>query len=326
MSRPINWQGLSALRSRFLEQDFPEHGYWSPELLEDYDQTFAVRIGWKWDAVLNELKQRGWQPPSTRIVDWGCGTGIASRKFLEHFPGFKTDSLTLWDAVPRSMEYARRRLGEAYPALNVRCASQSPYKRPGILLLSHVINELDEQALEQLSAVAARAEVVIWVEPGSRAESRKLSAVRDSLLSGLRVVAPCAHASACPMLTEAHERHWCHSFTRPPSEVHQSPHWSAFARELNIDLGTVPYTFLVMQAAAINMPTKYSRVIGHPRAFKRYLRVLCCHEAGLDEWSLSPSSDKSVYKEAKKDALFPLIRCDVDNQRIRSVERWQISC
>ena len=51
-----------------------------------YDETFAARIGWKIDAVIRDLQRLGWKPMSCRLVDWGCGTGIATRRILAAWP------------------------------------------------------------------------------------------------------------------------------------------------------------------------------------------------------------------------------------------------
>ena len=80
---PAEIATLERLRGRFLAPDTRAGDYWrSEEELALYDSTFGERIGWKWDAVLSELSVRGWQPQGRRLVDWGCGSGIASRRVL----------------------------------------------------------------------------------------------------------------------------------------------------------------------------------------------------------------------------------------------------
>ena len=78
------------MRRRFLSEDpTGVRDYWdSPVTVAAYDRSFAQRIGWKWTAVMEELSARGWTLPQniSRIVDWGCGSGIASRIFLENIP------------------------------------------------------------------------------------------------------------------------------------------------------------------------------------------------------------------------------------------------
>ena len=78
---------LERLRARFLDAPSEGGDYWSsPDLLAAYDATFGERIGWKWDAVLAELRARGWAPPAgTAVLDWGCGSGVAGRRVLGAF-------------------------------------------------------------------------------------------------------------------------------------------------------------------------------------------------------------------------------------------------
>ncbi|MCA8957882.1 MAG: hypothetical protein KDC87_17535, partial [Planctomycetes bacterium] len=84
---------LRAIRQRFLDAGESAHGigdYWASDLdLLHYDAVFAERIGWKWDAVLDEIDARGGlavtEARSATLLDWGCGTGIASRRFVERF-------------------------------------------------------------------------------------------------------------------------------------------------------------------------------------------------------------------------------------------------
>ena len=79
---------LVRLRQGFLSGTAGTQDYWrGTEDLDLYERTFAQRIGWKWDAVLGELEGRGWMPPSRTLVDWGCGTGIASRRVSAHWAG-----------------------------------------------------------------------------------------------------------------------------------------------------------------------------------------------------------------------------------------------
>lgn len=82
----FDWEGLARLRDAFLRGTAGQEDYWNSETdLVAYDATFAQRIGWKWDFVLEDLRQLGWSPPPGELVDWGCGTGIAARACLDHF-------------------------------------------------------------------------------------------------------------------------------------------------------------------------------------------------------------------------------------------------
>src|ERR1051325_5759038 len=94
----IDWPALERLRAAFLAGSAGARDYWQTERdLASYDLTFAQRIGWKWDYVLDELRRRGWAPPAGGLLDWGGGSGIATRAFLAHFGPASASQLLLWD-------------------------------------------------------------------------------------------------------------------------------------------------------------------------------------------------------------------------------------
>src|SRR5436189_3381245 len=105
---------LRKLRERFLDRTAGERDYWkTADELALYDATFGERIGWKWDAVLAELVARGWQPRSHRVLDWGCGSGVAGRCVLAQWPHF--ESLALHDRSPLARRFAVQRTRVEYP-------------------------------------------------------------------------------------------------------------------------------------------------------------------------------------------------------------------
>jgi hypothetical protein len=317
----IDWEGLRRIRKHFLAAEGPAGNYWSSlRLLESYDRTFAERIGWKWEAVFHELKLRGWQPRPGPVTDWGCGTAMAARKFLEYAGTDGVAFLVLWDQVENAIKYGTRRVNRFFPQVTVRPARQAPFKNPGILLISHVLNELSEKQLEELVQLVAKAEAVIWVEPGTFEASRALISIREKLRPHLQVIAPCTHQEVCGLTAKGKEPHWCHHFTQPPARVHQDPHWSRFVSELNIDLGTLPYSFLAMDKQASPPLDKGVRVIGHPRQYKGHCRLLCCREQGVSECSLSAKPDKQLFKDVKKEKVFPLFQMEVENERITWIQ------
>ena len=194
----LNWAALDRLRARFLAGPGGDGPYWETEDdLASYDFTYGERIGWKWDHVLRELRQRGWRPTSRDVFDWGCGSGVAARRVISFLGPGNIDSLTLWDHSPLACDYAAGAAQRAFPALRTAqatpglLAADSPI---GLLVVSHVLNELTPEALATLRHLIARSEAVIWVEPGTRDVSRQLGRIRDDIRVNFRVVAPCTHA------------------------------------------------------------------------------------------------------------------------------------
>jgi hypothetical protein len=331
----VNWNALQRLRTRFLQFDqrdagpsikgsgngAPDHSnYWrSLSDLVSYDGTFAERIGWKWDTVLAELKTRGWAPPEGTLLDWGCGTGVAGRRVAAAWPA-AFQRLLLSDRSGPARHFSQERAHAELPGLEARTAA--PEEGAEVLVLSHVLNELNREALEKLLALASRAQVILWVEPGTYPVSRRLIAIRERLLPDFRVVSPCTHQATCGLLTASNERHWCHHFARVPSFVHTDPGWGKFAKTLELDLSSVPFSYLVLDrrpAPAAPDPAE-ARVIGVPRYYKGFAKVLSCQADGVAERVLQKRDAPELLKAMKK-APGSLFRWDRDGEKIHGGEQ-----
>lgn len=308
----LDWPTLDRLRERFLD-GAPEAGpYWeSPDDLASYDLTYGERIGWKWDQVLRELRLRGWKPAArTRaVLDWGCGSGIAARRVISFFGPEAFDSLVVWDHSPLAAEFAEDAARRDFASLHVARATSSLLAGDstiGLLVVSHVLNELDPQALASLRALSARADAVIWVEPGTHLVSRRLGRLRDELRDTFRLIAPCTHALRCPMFAEANERHWCHFFAPPPPGVLADSDWVRFGQRAGIDLRSLPYAFVALERARPGEPSAptsdpaLARVIGRIEHRKPHARLMSCDASGLAELALPKRADPALWKQLER--------------------------
>lgn len=310
----LDWSALDRLRQKFLSSTPGAAAgvYWeTPADLASYDFTYGERIGWKWDQVLRELRLRHWQPATTTrsVFDWGCGSGVAARRVISFFGAENFDTLTVWDHSRLACDYAASAAQAAFPSLRVSLAAPalssplsalSPSGPIGLLLISHVLNELSPDALATLLTLVARAEAVLWVEPGTHAVSRHLGSLREKLLAtaSFRVVAPCTHQNTCPIFAPDHTRDWCHHFAPPPSEIFANPDWVKFGQRAGIDLRSLPYAFLALDRLrdAPPPPADLARVIGRPEHFKPYVRLLNCDSSGLAELELPKRTDLALFK------------------------------
>lgn len=301
----VDWHALRALRARFLDFDEDDPGaqpdradYWSsPAALRSYDFTFAERIGWKWDTVLDELRVRGWSPPVGGVLDWGCGTGVASRRVLGAWPGI-AQRLVLSDRSHSAARFATERSRALFPGVSIESGT---LEKPDLLVLSHVINELAPDALENLLAIVRRAQAVLWVEAGTWQVSRKLIAVREQLKDEFQIIAPCTHALQCGMLAAGNERHWCHHFAKIPGFVHQDSGWSHFSTALDIDISSLPFSYLVLDRRPAPAASDLSRVIGMPRIYKGFAKILSCQSDGVTDLTLQKRDAPELFKELRKD-------------------------
>ena len=315
----INWESLEHLRTAFLAGTAGASDYWQTEAdLASYDATFAQRIGWKWDYVLLELQWRGWTPLPGELLDWGCGSGIASRAFLDLFGAASVSSLRLQDRSSLAVQFATRRAREKYPELSVLAGLS---EQPATLLISHVLTELNQAQTEELVALAAKASTVIWVEPGTYEVSYTLVAIREKLRGESNIVAPCTHQARCGLLAAGNERHWCHHFASPPSEIFQDGGWSRFANLTGIDLRDLPLSFLVLDKRPVPvLPAGAARVIGHPRIYKPHALLLGCDESGVRERKLTKRALPAEFKRLKKECD-PLQVWEAEGDEIVSVAK-----
>lgn len=296
----VDWDVLERLRDRFLDRAEAGGPYWNDARdLANYDFTFGRRIAWKWAAVLEPLFRRGWQPPARRLIDWGCGTGIAARSLLAYAPQGTLNEVVLWDHSPGATTFAADRIAAKYPDVTVQVAEPSvltPANESFILVVSHVLNELDDDARETLLNLAGQAAAVIWIEPGTHDDSRALIAVRETLRAGFHCLAPCPHNDTCGMLTPENERHWCHHFAQPPTEVFTNAGWGRFSRQLGIDLRRLPYSHFVLDRRPPGELIGTNRIIGEPRTSSGLMRILRCHATGVQEVELQRRDSPALWK------------------------------
>jgi SAM-dependent methyltransferase len=228
---------------------------------------------------MTDLDRIGWTPPKGgSLLDWGCGSGVAGRVVTRHFGQNTFRRHAVWDRSPLAVRYAQRRARESFPGLEVANYEPGPIS---VLVVSHVLNELDAPQRHDLLEAVARAETVIWVEPGTHEDSRRLAAVRELLRADFRIIAPCPHASVCGALAEGRERDWCHFFAKAPPEIFSDPEWARFAKEVGVDLRSLPYSYLVLDRRPSPTPPRNGlRLLGRPRSDKAAVRVVACTPDG----------------------------------------------
>jgi len=347
----IDWSALERLRDGFLSGTAAPADYWtSPAQLAAYDLTFAARIGWKWDFVLGELARRGWSPPPGAVLDWGCGTGVAARRFVHHFGPAAVPRVTLSDRSRRALDFAAGRFAAECPGVKVTldpaaassAANPSPSGeggpsgpgeglRPtdftlvhgsapvGTLLVSHVLSELAPVQLDALLDLAAQCAAVIWVEPGSFDSSRSLiTSVRERLRDRFTIKAPCTHQESCGLLVPENARHWCHQFAASPPEIYQDANWSRFARTVGVDLRSLPLSFLVLdrRTEAAPLPENALRLLGRPRMEKARALLFGCDRSGVRDRRFLKRRDGAAFRLARHGDLATLLLCRQDGDEI----------
>ena len=142
--------------------------------------------------------------------------------------------------------------------------------------------------------------------------------IREELRNEFRVVAPCTHSERCGLLTEANAPHWCHYFASPPPALYADSDWVKFGQRAGIDLRSLPYSFLVLQRAPIpTTDTSVGRIIGEPRHYKGYAKLLSCGPTGVEELMLQKRDEPELFKALKRETGVPVYQWKRDGDRIK---------
>lgn len=309
----LNWERLRELRQIFLGERQEGQDYWdSSETLDCYDQTFAQRIGWKWDFVLSEIKKSGWGPENDSIVcDLACGSGIAGRSFLYEHDHSLIRAIHYSDRSTLAKEYAESRHEESFPSIPV-----TPYfpEKDAFYLISHIGTEISESDIEKiLTTLKQKAYGFIWVEPGAFGTGRLLSQVRDKLLGDFNPWAPCPNSLSCPVLLPGYWEDWCHQFAKPPSNIFQDSFWARFSKELKVDLRSLPVSFLCMDKRLPENEKGLGRFLGRPKVNKFQVEMQTCFDGHLDQLCIRKRNQPKLYKAFKKgdfESLSPITEND----------------
>jgi hypothetical protein len=298
----MNWQRLDELRRIFLSASESNgvRDYWQDlELLALYDQTLAERIRWKWQAVWQDLHARGWmsQEAFETVTDWGCGTGIAIRSLLDFQSSLNhltVKRIHLIDRSAMATQFARTRILEKFPGVDVQIGSPSGNGSGQLFLSSHVGNELNAEGRSFLVRMIKKADRVVMVEPGTKDASRFLIEMRSMLRKQFHIDAPCFRQEQCPLESRG-SKDWCHQFAAVPVEVHHSAFWSEFARRLKIDINSVPLSYLALSKGNPMDRSEVSMtLIGAERRLKHRNEILACRSEG----PLAPVDVAKIQKAA----------------------------
>ncbi|MDC0768324.1 small ribosomal subunit Rsm22 family protein [Streptomyces sp. HD] len=233
-----------------------------------------------------------WVPASH--VDVGGGTGAAIWAATATWPGER--DVTVLDWAEPALAIGRD-IATANPALKntrwqrARIGSALALDPADLVTVSYVLNELtapDRTIL--VDAVAAAAQSVVIVEPGTPDGYTRVIEARDRLVTaGFRIAAPCPHSAACPIVPGTD---WCHFSARVSrSSLHRQIKGGSLAYE--------DEKFSYVAATRLPVTPAPARVVRKPQIRKgQVLLDLCETEPSLRRTTVTKRHG-DLYKAAR---------------------------
>jgi ribosomal protein RSM22 (predicted rRNA methylase) len=161
---------------------------------------------------------------------------------------------------------------------------------PDLVVLGHVLNELEPEARQQVVAAAwALADgLLLIVEPGTPEGFAVVRAAREQLLAqGARTIAPCTHDQPCPL-----EGDWCHF----PQRLRR-PDFQRRARDAPSPWEDSKFAYAAMARFAPESPI-WGRVIREATSNKAYAEVKVSSVAGVARYRALKRS-REAFRQVK---------------------------
>ncbi|UIJ70892.1 small ribosomal subunit Rsm22 family protein [Aurantimonas sp. HBX-1] len=242
------------------------------------------------------VRQPAFAPQS--LLDVGAGPGTALWAALDTFGSL--GAATLVEASPPALAVGRALcetgLSDAGVAIEWvqadALAALSARQPADLVTLAYVLDELPPSAIPGLVAELWRLarQVLVIVEPGTTGGWQRILAARDQLLAeGASILAPCPHATACPLTPPD----WCHFAERVErSRTHRLTKG-----------GTVPYEdekFIYLAVAREAAPPPPARVLAPPRGGSGKVQLKLCTAAGTLQERLVTKREGDTFRSARR--------------------------
>lgn len=243
------------------------------------------------------LRVGEWRPRS--LLDLGGGPGTAAWAATDIWPDI--ESVTVLDREPALLEFGRDAAAQSSsPALReakwlaAGLPGGVPRGQSSLVILANVVSELGptENPLVLRRAWEACDGVLVIVEPGTPPGFRAIEEARRLMISlGAHVLAPCPHASACPLAEAAPD--WCHF-----SERHERPEFQRRVKDASLPWEDAKVSFVVL-ARFESAGRPWARVLRHPWHAKGHADLRLCTEAGAADRTVARSAGAG-WKLARK--------------------------
>jgi ribosomal protein RSM22 (predicted rRNA methylase) len=224
------------------------------------------------------------------LLDFGAGPGTVLWAARDCWPDLAAATLIEAGASMRKFgaEFAPQ---SGVAAIDWR--GDAPNTGPrDLVTIAYVLDELDDAQrailVQQLWSLTG--DTLLIVEPGTPAGYKRILDARDLLLrQGAHMIAPCPHASACPLV----DPDWCHFSRRVArSRAHLA------AKNAEVPWEDEKFSYLAMARNSVSLPA--ARVIAPPRAGSGKVELKLCASDGTAELVLVTKREGARYKQARR--------------------------
>ncbi len=255
--------------------------------------TFAQSYGAL--ATLPPRLGPDWSPRT--VLDLGSGPGTALWATAELWP--EADWATAVDRSRPLVEVGRELARAAPQSLLRGCCwiegdlCETIFPSADLVILAHSLAELPGAGRSDLieRAWSACEGVLTVIEPGTPGGFQVVERARTRLLElGAQLLAPCPHATLCPL---AGADSWCHF----PQRV-ERPWFQRETKGAELGWEDAKFSFVsVGRRPALTLP--FARLVGVPRHARGRVRLDLCSARGLESPAIT-RGDKAALRRAKK--------------------------
>ena len=241
-------------------------------------------------AALGAVADRRPEFAPSSLLDFGAGPGTALWAVRDCWPDL--DAATLIEASAAMQAFGAdfaRASGVARIDWRKDAALST---QSDVVTLAYVLDELDaaERAVLIRRLWSLTGDTLLIVEPGTPAGWQRILDARALLLAdGARMVAPCAHAQACPLVAPD----WCHFSRRVArSRVHLQ------AKNAEVPWEDEKFSYLAVTRNSTVLPV--ARVIASPRAGSGKVALKLCESDGEARTVLITKREGARFKAARR--------------------------
>ncbi len=234
-----------------------------------------------------------------RHLDIAGGTGAAVWAVADRWPEVERQHVVLEQSAAAVAVGRRLVAGSADQA--VRRTGWQPFVIDGevavpaaeLITVAYLLGELEEGLRRRLleAAVAAAGQLLVVVEPGTKAGYRRILTAREQVLgAGWSLVAPCPHEDRCPLQEQAAD--WCHFSARL---ARSGLHRRIKGAELNYE--DEKFSYLIAAPRPVRHPA--GRVLRHPRFAKGRVDLTVCRDTGDAVREVVAKRHHDLYRAAR---------------------------